>query len=147
MKVGFAISTERGCLKFCIGTVFIPPSFDSTTMLRQWITANSSPSELSPPLHNAVTNKLLELYPDDPVEGSPFNTGNQTFGLSGQFKRAAAYIGDLGFQSQRRLFMETAASVGLKGFGYLFTDTQKTGPAFLGFVNYTGGEKGFVIHC
>ncbi|KAJ7850274.1 extracellular triacylglycerol lipase precursor [Mycena olivaceomarginata] len=48
------------------------------------------------------------LYPDIPSLGSPFNTGNETFGLNSQYKRAAAILGDLWFHSQRRLWMETA---------------------------------------
>jgi hypothetical protein len=122
------------------GTIFIPPTFNSTTLLRDWIIANSSPAAVPPPVHTAIADKLLELYPDDAADGSPFNTGNQTFGLSSQYKRAAAYIGDLAFQSQRRSFMDKAVRVGVKGFGYLFTEPQPIGPPSLGFVNYTGGE-------
>ena len=122
------------------GTVFIPPTFNSTTLLRQWIIANSSPSEIPPSMHMAITDKLLELYPNDAVDGSPFNTGNQTFGLSSQYKRAAAYIGDLAFQSQRRSFMEKSVKLGVRGFGYMFTEVQPVGPQFLGFANYTGGR-------
>jgi hypothetical protein len=38
----------------------------------------------------AATNTLLELYPDIPALGCPFNTGNNTFGISPIFKQAAA---------------------------------------------------------
>jgi hypothetical protein len=41
---------------------------------------------------------ILQRYPDDPNLGSPFNTGNQTFGRDPQYKRAAA-IG-MHFQDQ-----------------------------------------------
>ncbi|KAJ6593807.1 hypothetical protein B0H19DRAFT_1092089 [Mycena capillaripes] len=37
-----------------------------------------------------VAEHLFKLYPDDPAKGCPFNTGNETFGLSPQYKRAAA---------------------------------------------------------
>ena len=35
-------------------------------------------------------SELLQLYPDDPRAGSPFNTGNETFGLDKEFKRYSA---------------------------------------------------------
>lgn len=35
-------------------------------------------------------SKILELYPNDPSLGSPYNTGNETFGLSPQYKRLAS---------------------------------------------------------
>jgi hypothetical protein len=72
-------------------------------------------------LDDAV-DKLLQLYPDIPALGSPFDTGNETFGLSSQFKRAAALFGDLTFQSQRRAWIQAASNRGVKTFGYLFTD-------------------------
>jgi acetylcholinesterase len=34
--------------------------------------------------------RLLQLYPNDPVVGSPFGTGNQTFGLNQAYKQVAA---------------------------------------------------------
>ena len=37
-----------------------------------------------------AVDKLLDLYPDVPALGSPFGTGNNTFGLSSQYKRASA---------------------------------------------------------
>lgn len=47
------------------------------------------PSVSETQLENA-TMRLLELYPDVPALGSPFNTGNDTFGLSSGYKRVAA---------------------------------------------------------
>ncbi len=45
----------------------------------------------SPPgLPDKVVDRLFELYPDDPALGSPYNTGNETFGLSKSFKRMAS---------------------------------------------------------
>ncbi|KAJ7742578.1 esterase 1 [Mycena metata] len=75
---------------------------------------------------------LLQLYLDIPALGSPFDTGNNTFGLNSQYKRAAAGVGDLNFQSQRRLWMGTAADAGVKTFGYLFTQPQPLLPAAFG---------------
>ena len=70
--------------------------------------------------------------------GCPFNTGNETFGLDSQFKRAAALGGDFGLHALRRLLSKAAASVGVQGYGFLFTDPppQQLVPAYL------GGEQG-----
>ncbi|KAJ7870445.1 esterase 1 [Mycena leptocephala] len=66
--------------------------------------SSSSPTTLE---NSAMT--LLQLYPDIPALGSPYNTGNNTFGLSSQFKRTAA-LGTLLYF--RRLWMDTAANAG-----------------------------------
>lgn len=47
----------------------------------------------------------LTLYPADPAEGSPFDTGFLN-ALTPQFKRLAAIQGDLVFQAPRRFFLE-----------------------------------------
>ncbi|KAJ7292504.1 Alpha/Beta hydrolase protein [Mycena rebaudengoi] len=43
----------------------------------------------------------------------------------------------LSFQSQRRLWMETAANAGVKTFGYLFTQPQPTLPPAFGVTHAT----------
>ncbi|KAJ3875865.1 extracellular triacylglycerol lipase precursor [Lentinula edodes] len=112
------------------GTSFTPPTVNYTTELIMDLL-----------LENA-TMRLLELYPDVPALGSPFNTGNNTFGLSSGYKRVAALLGDISFQSQRRLWMQTASNAGVKTFGYLFTQPQPTNPAYLGVSH--GSEIVFV---
>lgn len=39
---------------------------------------------------DAAIAGLLVLYPQNPVQGSPYNTGNETFGLKSGYKRAAS---------------------------------------------------------
>ncbi|KAL1695336.1 Alpha/Beta hydrolase protein [Schizophyllum commune] len=85
----------------------------------------------TPPLdgYNSIqldkhVSKILELYPNDPSLGSPYNTGNETFGLSAQYKRLASIMGDINFESQRRLWQEQTAADGVASYGYLFTDPQ-----------------------
>ena len=46
----------------------------------------------------------MELYPQDPAQGSPFATGDLDE-LSPQYKRIAAIQGDLVFQAPRRFFL------------------------------------------
>ncbi|KAI8458722.1 Alpha/Beta hydrolase protein [Phakopsora pachyrhizi] len=57
-----------------------------------------------------VLNNVLKLYPDDPFVGSPFDTGNRTFGLPAIFKRLAAWYGDLHYQAPRRLWTKKTSS-------------------------------------
>ncbi|EGG04057.1 uncharacterized protein MELLADRAFT_89562 [Melampsora larici-populina 98AG31] len=59
---------------------------------------------------------LLKLYPSDPAQGSPFNTGlkNQLNPVS---KQMAALFGDITFQGLRRFFSQSVqASVPVYGF-------------------------------
>ncbi|KAK7040283.1 hypothetical protein VNI00_009750 [Paramarasmius palmivorus] len=69
----------------------------------------------------AAADRILQLYPNVPALGSPFRTGNETFGLSPEYKRAAAITGDLMFHSVRRLWTKAAVETGIRGYGYLFT--------------------------
>ncbi|KAH7928750.1 alpha/beta-hydrolase [Leucogyrophana mollusca] len=48
---------------------------------------------------------LLELYPEDITQGSPFDTGILN-ALTPQFKRIAAFQGDAVFQAPRRFFLQ-----------------------------------------
>ncbi|KAI0351862.1 alpha/beta-hydrolase [Trametes cingulata] len=50
-------------------------------------------------------SKLLALYPDDPAAGSPFGTGDANE-LYPQFKRIAAFQGDITFQAPRRFLLD-----------------------------------------
>ncbi|KAF8890725.1 esterase 1 [Infundibulicybe gibba] len=82
----------------------------------------SSPSAQGQVALTATVNELLALYPNDPSIGSPFGTGTNTFGLSPEYKRAAAIIGDFTFQSPRRAFTQLRSKAGGKVFSYYFTD-------------------------
>ncbi|KAJ7292498.1 extracellular triacylglycerol lipase precursor [Mycena rebaudengoi] len=118
------------------GTAFIPQDTNSTAQIHDGCLSLFTPS-VSPSLLELSIQAVLKLYPDVPALGSPFNTGNETFGLSSQFKRSAAIDGDVSFQSQRRLWMETAANAGVKTFGYLFTQPQPTLPPAFGVTHAT----------
>ncbi|KAJ7178188.1 esterase 1, partial [Mycena filopes] len=123
------------------GTLFTSPAVNSTEEIQESFVAMASPSVSSSRLETAVET-VLGLYPDVPALGSPFNTGNNTFGLSSQFKRASAIGGDVDFHSQRRFWIETAANAGVKTFGYLFTQPQPTLPPSLGVTH--GSEVVYV---
>ncbi|KAJ7441726.1 Alpha/Beta hydrolase protein [Mycena latifolia] len=49
------------------------------------------------------------LYPDDPTQGSPFNTGTANQ-LTPQYKRLSAFHGDFIFTGPRRFFLEHAST-------------------------------------
>jgi acetylcholinesterase len=54
--------------------------------------------------------QLTTLYPEDPSQGSPYDTGDLN-ALSPQFKRIASYQGDIVFQAPRRVLLnETSQS-------------------------------------
>ncbi|KAJ7857027.1 esterase 1 [Mycena leptocephala] len=124
------------------GTIFTPNSTFSSESIHELIIANFTPpvdSVSRSDLENAAQT-IVHIYPNDPVFGSPFCTGNETFGLQPGFKRAAAIEGDISFQSQRRLWAQIGAVLGANVFAYLFTQPQT--PPSLGV--YHGSEVRFV---
>ncbi|KAJ7178173.1 extracellular triacylglycerol lipase precursor [Mycena filopes] len=126
-RLPFIAGTNKGA-----GTVFTPPGINSTEQLIGGIVELFSPTASPTAGFQSAVQTLLQLYPDDPALGSPFDTGNDTFGLNSQYKRAAALIGDIDFVAQRRAWMATAAAAGVPTFGYLFTQPQPLLPADFG---------------
>ena len=130
------------------GTIFVPQDSQTENILI-WLNANATPSPLGPDALTAGVDKVVSLYPDDPSAGSPFGTGNQTFGTGPGYKRASAIrmsesfcllgttmvltiydrlVGDMLFQAQRRFWSQTIAA---PSYAYMFTDPQfSTDPAF-----------------
>ncbi|KAJ7059294.1 extracellular triacylglycerol lipase precursor [Mycena amicta] len=113
------------------GTVFTPTTLTTPQELRDQLPLLFTPS-VSPARLNSSIDEILVLYPDDPSLGSPFGTGNQTFGLSPEFKRTAALVTDLDFLSLRRAWVEVAAAAGVPTYAYHFTEPQPEDAPFLG---------------
>ncbi|KAJ6469165.1 esterase 1, partial [Mycena vitilis] len=115
------------------GTLFVAASVGTTSVdqIVSQINSSFTPCPSGPAALSNATNTLLGLYPDDPALGSPFNTGNDTFGFSGEYKRAAALLGDLLIQAPRRSWSQTASDRGTKVFSYLFVDPQPENPSYL----------------
>ncbi|CAK5266221.1 unnamed protein product [Mycena citricolor] len=113
------------------GTVFANAQLNSTAEINATMIAGRSPS-ISPAELQTSILRILELYPDNPSLESPYGTGNDTFGLSSQYKRYAAIDGDMDFHSQRRLWINTAANASVPTYGYLFTQPQPQQAARLG---------------
>ena len=75
-----------------LGTLFTSRSLLTPADIDASIIANYSPPLVNPAVLADAANTLLELYPDIPALGSPFNTGNETFGLPTGYKREAAIV-------------------------------------------------------
>ncbi|KAF7341174.1 Carboxylic ester hydrolase [Mycena venus] len=115
------------------GTIFTPIATNSSEMIKADIIANYSLDNTK--ALGKAADELLRLYPDIPALGSPFGTGNQTFGLNSNFKRLAAITGDILLQSQRRTWFDVASKAKVKMFGYLLTDSPPSVfPAYEGGV-------------
>ncbi|KAK0438131.1 extracellular triacylglycerol lipase precursor [Armillaria borealis] len=120
------------------GTVFDPPTLNYTEeVIRSIVNANYSP----PTVPTDVMDELMNLYPDDPAEGSPYNTGNETFGLSPGFKRNICnpYEPDLLMSSvtwhspPKDVFgVKLPADAGVKSYAYRFAERLSSTPAYLG---------------
>ena len=50
---------------------------------------------------NAVAQRLLELYPNDPAQGAPYGTGDD-FQYTPMYKRVASFDGDINVDAVRR---------------------------------------------
>lgn len=70
--------------------MFAPPNATNVT---SDLMSNYSPPILNPDVLQGAVRTLLDLYPDIPALGSPFDTGNETFGLPTSYKREAAIVG------------------------------------------------------
>ncbi|KAG6809174.1 hypothetical protein H0H92_001307 [Tricholoma furcatifolium] len=111
------------------GTLFTPRTLTTEDQVRAQIITNFTPPIVSTQTLDNVVDELFILYPNIPALGSPYNTGNETFGLNPVYKQTAALEGDLSFQAQRRNFNQVASRAGVKTFGYLFTDPQPANDA------------------
>ncbi len=62
-----------------------------------------------PSITNIEYKAIAKAYPSDVTQGAPFDTGHLN-ALTPQFKRIAAFDGDLMFHAPRRLFLDQIAS-------------------------------------
>ncbi|EJD02496.1 esterase 1 [Fomitiporia mediterranea MF3/22] len=126
------------------GTFFVPTNLNTTEEARQFVVGSIISATASAEDQTRIADKILEFYPDDPTLGSPYGTGNETFGLGLQYKRLSAVAGDVEFQSLRRQLAQVASEKGVKVHAYLFTDKQlQPELAYLGV--YHGAEVAYVF--
>lgn len=75
------------------GTIFVPTTTNNISQFVEFLESLNLPETQGEGSLERAFAKVLELYPDDPARGSPFGTGNETFGISPVFKRATAILG------------------------------------------------------
>ena len=107
-------------------TIFVPTSTSSDEDITSFFTLYADPLDPEAPLPplQSVRETLLEMYPNITALGSPFGTGNDTFGLGSEYKRVAAMAVDIAFNGPRRAWAQTASRAGLAAYCYLFADPQ-----------------------
>ena len=106
----------------CTGTHFTPTNLATDAQVLEFLTEFDQPFSTPSQKFQDDMQRLLQLYPDNPALGCPFGTGNETFGLSSQYKRAAAIIGDASIHATRRAWIQAATAAGVRTYGYLFAD-------------------------
>ncbi|KAF8303314.1 carotenoid ester lipase precursor [Clavulina sp. PMI_390] len=88
------------------GTLFVLTAANVTTdeefetYMTEWFLPDGTPEQVA---------AVLEAYPQDPTQGSPYDTGYAN-DISPQYKRGASVLGDLVFQGPRRWFLQHIAS-------------------------------------
>lgn len=72
-------------------------------------------------ISNSSWTKILKLYPDDPTQGIPANTGSERFAQFGyQYKRISVIGGDVLFHGPRRQDARVYTEAGLDVYSYRF---------------------------
>ncbi|KAF8608652.1 alpha/beta-hydrolase [Ceratobasidium sp. AG-I] len=99
-------------------------------------------------LYHGISNvtlirEILKYYPDSPAAGSPYGTGNETFGLGAEYKRLASLVGDILFQAPRRNHLRAAAKFRVKAWSYIMKQAGPNPVPMLGVPH--GGEFPFVF--
>lgn len=109
------------------GTIFLPSFIDYNNLTLVGGALNLiEPGGLPIPV---ITELLTSVYPNDPAQGSPYNTGNETFGLGPRYKQVASIFGDIAFQAPRRYLLEQASAYGLgQSWNYLWTSARDFPP-------------------
>ncbi|BEJ12984.1 hypothetical protein CspHIS471_0301580 [Cutaneotrichosporon sp. HIS471] len=89
------------------GTWLIPTSVNSSQQIMSLFHL-FFPMDQDP----AIIQRIFDKYPNIPEKGSPFGTGNETFGLNPAFKQGSAIAGDMVFHSRRRKFLRRSNDYG-----------------------------------
>ncbi|KAJ7290173.1 Alpha/Beta hydrolase protein [Mycena rebaudengoi] len=88
-------SDDEGTV-FSFGNDNITTNAEFLTYIQSNYLPHSTPAQIA---------RVGDLYPEDPAQGSPFDTGSQN-ALTPEFKRLAAFQGDLKFLGPRRSFLQ-----------------------------------------
>ncbi|SCZ89825.1 BZ3500_MvSof-1268-A1-R1_Chr1-3g01601 [Microbotryum saponariae] len=81
-----------------------------------------------------LLDPIWQYYPFNKLnEGSPYNTGNETFGLSPAYKQGSSLLGDVFFQAPRRhLLRETPKDFGEAAWNYVWNEPREGADSRLG---------------
>ncbi|KAF8608509.1 alpha/beta-hydrolase [Ceratobasidium sp. AG-I] len=110
---------------------------DVINMLAGWFPGFSSDNS------STLLRELLQYYPASPDAGSPYGTGNETFGQGAQYKRVASILGDIAFQAPRRDQLRAAIKFGVKARSYVMSEPSPNYVPYLGVAH--GGDVPFVL--
>ncbi|KAI4521185.1 alpha/beta-hydrolase [Schizophyllum commune Loenen D] len=116
------------------GTLFVPnPNANLTTdTIVDVFIKNFSTPLIDAEVFSSSISKVVSLYPEDPFVGSPYGTGNETFGLHPGYKRIASLVGDINFDTLRRGWAQMSASAGVPTYKFIFSQRQPGFPPALG---------------
>ncbi|KAF8325150.1 Alpha/Beta hydrolase protein [Cantharellus anzutake] len=123
------------------GTFLVPHTFNTTEEIGDFLIGLTYVGNLSAatPEQRKLFKILLELYPDVPAIGSPYDPvgvskDDRFFGPNNQFKRAASLFGDFIFHGGRRALLDSYVKhdVYYPAWTYLYTQVTPGVPAYLG---------------
>lgn len=87
---------------------------------------------------DSVVDEIMELYPDDPTQGIPLNTGSERFAEYGwQYKRIAAILGDVFYHAPRRHDTQRYAAHA-PTYSYRFNTRDFVNSTNATYVDYSG---------
>lgn len=120
------------------GTAFGIAGINTTEEFKQSLLSNA------PSLPEEAINTIAELYPDIPSLGIPATLkGSPPAALGAQWKRSAAYGGDLTMHTGRRISTEAWARYGVPAYSYHFDVLVNGVPDFIGSTHFQ--EVAFVF--
>ncbi|KAF8272567.1 Alpha/Beta hydrolase protein [Lactarius quietus] len=108
----------------------LPATDFQTEDIATWLNANYTPSPFGHGSLRAGIDRVLSLYPDDPVLAR--RSGRETRHLaldqasSGEARSVQFFtLGDLYFQALRRFWSHTTSAQGTPSYAYIFTDPSQ----------------------
>ncbi|PLB53376.1 cholinesterase [Aspergillus steynii IBT 23096] len=123
------------------GTQFGPTGINTTAEFYSYLTDGASGFKLPP----SMANRILELYPDDPIQGIPATLGARRVPSNGyQWRRTSAYAGDLSMHANRRRQCEAWTEASTPAYCYRFNVRSAAVPYLFGATHFE--EVAFVFH-
>ncbi|BGP42947.1 hypothetical protein JCM10449v2_006962 [Rhodotorula kratochvilovae] len=112
------------------GTAFGSRSINTTAQLA------ASLAGRYPTLQNSSIDKILELYPNDPLVGCPYGTGDAVLASGLQDKRSLSIYGDLMMHAGRRRLAELYSAAGQPVYSYRFDQPAENSTIEIGTTHF-----------